>query len=49
MTRAGLLGFYDFHPDILRQIEGTGEAFFEADCDGMNWTSVGVSRIGIGD
>jgi hypothetical protein len=43
MTRAGLLRFYD------SQIEGTGEAFFEADWDDNELDIAGASRIRIGD
>ena len=34
LRRDALLGFFDPHPDILRQIEGAGEAFFDADWEG---------------
>jgi len=34
LTRDAVLGVYDPHPDILRQIEGAGEAFFDADWQG---------------
>ena len=40
-TRTGLLGFYSSHPEIIRQIEGAGEAFFEADWDG---DQLGIGR-----
>jgi hypothetical protein len=33
-TRTALLGFYDPHPEVLGQIEGAGQAFFEADWKG---------------
>jgi hypothetical protein len=31
LTRTSLLGLVDPHPAILRQIEGAGEAFFDAE------------------
>lgn len=33
-TRTAALGTFEPHPDILRQIEGRGDAFFEAEWDG---------------
>jgi hypothetical protein len=34
VTRTALLGFFDPHPAILLQIEGAGEAYFDADWEG---------------
>jgi hypothetical protein len=34
LTRTSLLGLFDPHPAILRQIEGAGEAYFDAEWEG---------------
>jgi hypothetical protein len=34
LTRTAMLGLFDPHPAILQQIEGAGEAYFDAEWDG---------------